>query len=51
MQITPQASVLAAMATLASYGIVIDAKEEWEDWVILILGPAVGTTIIGCQPI
>jgi hypothetical protein len=31
MHVIPEASVAAAMATLATYGVVVDVEEEWEE--------------------
>jgi hypothetical protein len=38
------------MATLATHGVVVDAEEDWEDWVTPELRKAGGAAIIGHQP-
>jgi hypothetical protein len=49
MHVISEPSAMAAMATLATHGVVVDAEEEWEDWVIPELREAGGAAIIGCQ--
>jgi hypothetical protein len=45
-----EASAVAAIATLASHGVVVDGDEEWEDRVTIALREARGIASIGCQP-